>query len=136
MKSKPPNILIIKSVSTELDRVESFVADIFEYHQFSHKCFNAVFLCISEAVTNSIVHGNKEDHKKKVELNVDCKHHLIQVQITDEGEGFDIEDIPDPTHKDNIRKETGRGIHIIKSIAQKVSLNEKGNSLRFEIVCK
>ena len=61
----------------------------------------------------------RRDHKKKVELNVDCKHHLIQVQITDEGEGFDIEDIPDPTHKENILKETGRGIHIIKSISAK-----------------
>ncbi|MDX8337811.1 ATP-binding protein [Draconibacterium sp. IB214405] len=136
MKSKPPNILILNSVSSELNRVESFIKELFDFHNFSQKCFNTVFLCISEAVTNSIVHGNKEDHQKKVELNVDCKRHLIMVQITDEGEGFDIENIPDPTHKDNILKETGRGIHIIKSIAQNVSFNNKGNSLRFEIVCE
>ena len=136
MKNKPSNILVIKSVSTEIKKVEEFVKAIFNFHNMPDKCFNPVFLCISEAITNSIVHGNKEDHRKTVELNIDCKSHLIQIRVTDEGEGFNVEKVPDPTHKDNLLNETGRGIHIIKSIAQNVQFNKKGNSLSFEIVCK
>ncbi|QIA06533.1 ATP-binding protein [Draconibacterium halophilum] len=135
MKNKPTNILVIKSISTEINNVEKFVKAIFNYHNIPKSCFNPVFLCISEAMTNSIVHGNKEDHQKTVELNIDCKSHLIQVRVTDEGEGFDIEKVPDPTHTDNLLKETGRGLHIIKSIAQNVKFNSKGNSLSFEISC-
>lgn len=136
MKNKPPNILVIRSVNTEIKRVDEFVKAIFNFHNILDTCFNPVFLCISEAITNSIVHGNKEDHRKTVELNIDCKSHLIKVRVTDEGEGFDVEKIPDPTHKDNLLKETGRGLHIIKSIAQNVEYNEKGNSLSFEIICE
>ncbi|WP_163322717.1 ATP-binding protein [Draconibacterium mangrovi] len=136
MKNNPPNILVIRSVSTEIRRVEEFVKAIFNFHNMPEKCFNPVFLCISEATTNSIVHGNKEDHTKTVELNIDCKSHLIQVRVTDEGDGFDVEKVPDPTHEDNLLKETGRGLHIIKSIAQNVEFNDKGNSLSFEIICK
>lgn len=136
MKNRPPNILVIRSISTEIKRVEEFVKAIFNFHDMPEKCFNPVFLCISEATTNSIVHGNKEDHGKTVELNIDCKSHLIQVRVTDEGEGFDVEKVPDPTHKDNLLKETGRGLHIIKSIAQNVEFNDKGNSLCFEITCE
>ncbi len=136
MKNNPPNILIIKSVNAEIKKVEEFVRAHFNSHNMPDKCFNPVFLCISEAITNSIVHGNKEDHTKTVELNIDCKSRLIQVRVTDEGEGFDIEKVPDPTHKDNLLNETGRGLHIIKSIAKNVEFNEKGNSLSFEIVCE
>jgi len=136
VKNKPPNILVIRSVSEEIKKVEEFVRAHFNFHNMPEKCFNPVFLCISEATTNSIVHGNKEDYRKTVELTIDCKSHLIHVRVTDEGEGFDVENIPDPTHKDNLLNETGRGIHIIKSIAQNVVFNKKGNSLSFHIVCE
>lgn len=136
MNKKPPNILVIKSLNSEIDKVENFLKSIFLYNNISNKCFNPVFLCISEATTNSIVHGNKKDHRKKVELNVDCINKSIKVRITDEGDGFDSKRVPDPTHPKNLLKEKGRGIHIIKSIARNVRYNDKGNSLSFEIKCE
>jgi serine/threonine-protein kinase RsbW len=132
----PPNILILQSEKTELKKVEKFLNDVFWQYQLSKDCFNKVYLCISEAIINSIVHGNKEDRTKKVELNVDCIKHLIAVKITDQGDGFDTQKLPDPTQKMNILNESGRGIHIIKSMAEKVKFNSKGNSLQFQIVCK
>ncbi len=136
MIKSPPNILIIKSKESELQRVEEFIHEVFAFYNLPQSCFNTVLLCISEATINSIVHGNKKDHRKKVELSVDCKTHLISVTITDEGDGFDFESVPDPTAKENIIKESGRGIHIIKAMAKTFSFNEKGNSLTFQIECK
>lgn len=129
-------ILVIDSKYAELKRVEKFVKEVFSCYEFNKNFFNKVLLCISEATINSIVHGNKEDHRKKVELKIDCKKHLISVSITDEGEGFDVNSLPNPTSKENILKESGRGIHIIKTMADRVAFNSKGNSVQFEIECK
>ncbi|MCY1721883.1 ATP-binding protein [Prolixibacteraceae bacterium Z1-6] len=136
MIESTPNILVIKSAKSELHKVQKFISDVFASHQLNKECFNKVFLCISEATINSIVHGNKGDYNKKVELWVDCKTHLISVSITDEGDGFDVDNLPNPTKKENLLKESGRGIHIIKTIAKHISFNEKGNRLQFDIECK
>jgi len=127
--------LIISSKESELQRVEDFINEVFDFYKFPKTCFNKVLLCISEATINAIAHGNKGDKRKKVELSVDCKTHLISIKITDEGDGFDFSSLPDPTQKENLQKESGRGIHIIKSMAKTFSFNEKGNSLQFQIEC-
>jgi len=131
----PNHILVISSTQDELEKVEKFLTEIFELHQLSKSCFNNVLLCVSEAVHNSITHGNKKNVHKKIEVHVNCKEQLLEVTVTDEGEGFKLESIPDPTETVNIKKESGRGIHIIKSLSQKIDFNEKGNSLQFQINC-
>lgn len=135
MKPCPPNILIISSKESELQRVEEFIKEVFSFYSFPFTCFNKVLLCISEAIINAIAHGNKRDSNKKVELSVDCRTHLISITITDQGEGFDYNNLPDPTSSENLMKESGRGIHIIKNIAKTCSFNNKGNSLQFQIEC-
>ncbi len=136
MIKSPPNILVIDSNHCELQRVESFIQEIFSSYNVPDSCYNKVLLCISEATINSIVHGNKSDHLKKVQLHVNCQNHIISIKITDEGEGFDYWSVPNPTAKQNLLKESGRGIHIIKSLAKSVKFNKKGNSLQFQIECK
>ncbi|MEN8115657.1 MAG: ATP-binding protein [Bacteroidota bacterium] len=133
---KPPtNILKISSNKTELKTVETFLSDYFSHYKFSESCFNKTFLCISEAVVNSIIHGNKNKHDKIVEIEINCKTHNILINITDEGDGFNFNEVANPTSSENIMKESGRGIHIIKNIAKAVKFNDKGNSLQFQIEC-
>ena len=135
MINSVPNILIIQSRKCELKRVEEFLREVFSFYSLPESCFNKVLLCISEATINAIAHGNKGDQRKKVELSVDCKTHLMSVKITDEGDGFDFTSIPDPREGENILKESGRGIHIIRSYSKTISFNEKGNSMKFQIEC-
>lgn len=135
MKQCPPNILLISSKESELQKVKKFLEEVFSFYSFPFTCFNKVLLCISEATINAIAHGNKGDSKKQVELSIDCKTHLISITITDQGEGFDYNNLPDPTSKDNLMKESGRGIHIIKNMAKTCSFNDKGNSVQFQIEC-
>lgn len=135
MIKSAPNILVISSKKSELQRVEEFIKEVFSFYDFPETCFNKVLLCISEATINAIAHGNKGDHRKQVELSVDCKTHLISIKITDEGDGFDFSSLPDPTSGENLLKESGRGIHIIKSLSKTFSFNDKGNSMEFQIEC-
>lgn len=131
--SKYPEVLAIKSDIKELGKVEIFLRKIFEKEELPEVCFNKVLLCISEAVINSIEHGNKNDTDKNVDIQIDCGNGNICIEVHDEGEGFDFELIEDPTLKNNIRKETGRGIHIMKSLCSKVEFRNQGKSVEIKI---
>ena len=136
MIKRPPKILVIKSDVTELKKVEDFLISIFNEYKLEKKYFNKIYLCITEAVINSIKHGNKNDLEKKVSIVLDCNKEEINIQIEDEGDGFDLNNVQNPIIKENINKESGRGIFIIKNLSDKIEYNEKGNQVQFKIECK
>ena len=136
MTSRPPKKLVIKSNNTELSKVESFIRVFFTEYGIANRFFNKVFLCISEAVINSIEHGNRNDTNKEISIYADCESKTIVVKIKDEGEGFDLNSVPNPTKKENLLKESGRGIHIIKSLADKIECDKNIISILFKIDCK
>lgn len=135
MISLPSEILVIESELSELQRVESFLKDLFTEFKLPAKYFNKVLLCVSEAVVNAIKHGNKSNVHKKVSISVWCNDREVQIQVEDEGEGFDIVKMEDPTIKENIRKESGRGIYIIKKLTDTLEYNKKGNKVKFKLIC-
>ena len=135
MISKPPEILVIDSELSEIQKVESFLKDKFAECDLPAKYFNKVLLCVSEAVTNAIKHGNKCNAYKKVKITVWFTDKDVQIQVEDEGEGFDIVKVEDPTLKENIRKESGRGIYIIKKLSDTLEYNKKGNKVKFKLIC-
>lgn len=135
MINRPPKVLLIKSEISELIKVEIFLISFLKEFNLSEKYFNKIYLCISEAVLNSIKHGNKNDQNKEVVIRVGCYDREINVQVEDEGEGFDVSKIEDPTKKPNIKNESGRGIFIIKNLSNKLEYNEKGNCIQFKIEC-
>ena len=136
MISRPPKLLVIKSDLSELKKVEDFLSDILNEFDLAQKYFNKIYLCVSEAVVNSIKHGNKSDTNKTVSIGINCDEKEINVLIEDEGEGFDINIIEDPTLMSNLKNESGRGIFIIKNMSDKFEYNEKGNRIQFKIECK
>jgi serine/threonine-protein kinase RsbW len=91
--------------------------------------------CLSEVANNAIVHGNKLDESKKVIVNADLEGKRIIWTVTDEGEGFDYNHLPDPTAPENLENLTGRGVFIIKHLADQCIFNSKGNEveLHFKI---
>ena len=136
MKTRPPKILVIKSDVEELKKVEDFLVDIFDECRFQKGYFNKIYLCISEVVVNAIKHGNRNDYDKIVSIVVECGDEGINIQIEDEGEGFDMKNVEDPTLKANVYKESGRGIFIIKNLSNEMEYNEKGNRVQIKMECK
>ena len=136
MINRSPKILVIKSDISELEKVENFIVEILNEFDLAQKYFNRIYLCVSEAVLNSIKHGNKNDKNKTVSIGIDCNMNEINVLIEDEGEGFDINTVEDPTLSENRNKESGRGIFFIKNLSNKLEYNEKGNRIQFKIECK
>lgn len=128
-----PEILSIKSDKNELIKVQKFLSDIFEKKNLPGQCYNKVLLCISEAVVNSIEHGNKNDLHKEVDIRINCLKGNICIEIHDEGEGFDYNKLEDPTTKNNIKKESGRGIFIIKSLCNELEFKDQGKIVEIKI---
>jgi serine/threonine-protein kinase RsbW len=123
----------ISSVSLNLNQVESFVKEIFDYLKLRKELFFKVLICVNEAVINSISHGNRYDESKIVVVQSFFCTEYLYFRIIDEGEGFDYSLLPDPTTCENIYKETGRGIYIIKNITDEITFREKGNIIEFKI---
>lgn len=136
MIRRPPKILVIKSNSSELEKVERFLKEILDEFSVDKKNFNKIYLCVSEAVINSIKHGNKHDPNKDVKIEVEYNSKEIIVRVEDEGEGFELNKLKDPTRQENIKNESGRGIFIIKSLSNELQFNERGNRIQLKIECQ
>jgi serine/threonine-protein kinase RsbW len=126
-------ILTIHSDKKALGKVEEFLFRVFEKYRLPQKCFNKVLLCVSEAVVNSIEHGNKNDLQKEVVIQIKCKNDNLCVEVRDEGDGFNFQNLDNPTLVENIKKETGRGIHIMKSLCTQVKFRNEGTCVQIKI---
>ena len=79
-----------------------------------------VDMAVREAVTNAVVHGNQEDETKSVEIVFGCAENALEIEIKDQGHGFDPAKVPDPTEPENILKTSGRGIFLMRTFMDEV----------------
>ena len=91
-------------------------------------CFG-VRLALEEALVNAIKHGNRMDANKQVYIACELSADEVTVVVEDQGEGFKLEEVPDPTDDDNLEKPGGRGIMLIRSFMTGFGYNDKGNRL-------
>ena len=82
-------------------------------------------MAVREAITNAIVHGNKEDDAKTVEVTFNCSNRAVEFEVTDQGEGFDPGNVPDPTEPENILKTSGRGNFLMRNFMDEVKWSAK-----------
>jgi len=106
-----------------LPDLENFIVDLAVKSNLREDKLNSLALSFSEAASNSVVHGNKFDKNKKVKITVLINEKTMTIIIKDEGKGFDITTVPDPTKPENILKDSGRGIHIMRSYLNDLRYN-------------
>ncbi len=88
-----------------------------------------LFIALDEAFVNAVKHGNQFDVKKNVRITAEVSPKEARFTIEDEGEGFDVNSIPDPLDPENLFKTSGRGVLLIHNIMDEVRYNERGNRL-------
>ncbi|HEY0055591.1 MAG TPA: ATP-binding protein [Pedobacter sp.] len=122
--------LQLPSKVDSITSVENFVDTLKDEYNIGDDTYANMLTCLSEATINAIVHGNKQDETKKVYINLEVHSgKRLQFTIADEGEGFDYNRLPDPTAPENIENLTGRGVFIIKHLADQCIFNLKGNEV-------
>jgi serine/threonine-protein kinase RsbW len=122
------------SSSLVVESKPSAIADVcgrillnLEGNSFSQDDIFAVHLAVEEAFLNAIKHGNKMDPNKKVKIDYSVCPDRVEISLTDQGEGFDPDAIPDPRVGKNLFKPEGRGLFLINSYMDVVKFNERGN---------
>ncbi len=117
------------SVPENVNKVEAFVEVLKTDLQLSEEMEANILVSLSEAVNNAIVHGNKNNPAKKVSIKMEKDGNLLSFVVADEGEGFDPGMIIDPTAPENLDKPSGRGIFLMRSLADKVEFIDGGRKV-------
>ena len=116
----------IPSLSENIRMIESFIDNAREKYHLDDDIYGNIMIAVTEAVNNAIRHGNQSNSSKNVSLTLSLAEGLIKFKIEDEGNGFDYNSLPDPTAPENIEKPGGRGIFLMKHLADEVAFNERG----------
>ena len=119
-----------------IEKVRLFLEQIFLDGGLNHRSFNRVFLGLSEAVNNAIIHGNNLNSEKQVYILISYFEGMLMIEVKDEGEGFPFDCIEDPTIDKNLKKESGRGIFLIRNIADNIQYFDggRGVAIKYNIV--
>jgi len=127
--------LQLPSKVESISALEALVEEVADKYQVSEDTFANMMTCLNEAAMNAILHGNKLDEKKTVYVNVEADSRRIVWTVADEGPGFNYNNLPDPTEPDRLEELTGRGVFILKHLADQCIFNAAGNEveLHFKI---
>ena len=128
--------LEIESDPNNLITVEEFVNYFAKDLGVSDERMNGLLLSVTEATTNAIIHGNKCNLDKKVYINVLVENNNIIIKVKDEGDGFDPASVPDPTEPQNLLKDSGRGVYLMKVYMDDLKYNATPNGMETVLVLK
>jgi len=122
--------MIISSNLTEARRLEEQLLKEVARFGYEEADTFAIKLALEEGLVNAIKHGNKYDRGKTVCVVSRIDENEATFIITDEGPGFHLEEVPDPTADENLERPCGRGLMLIRAFMDEVSYNEAGNQVR------
>ena len=122
-------MLSIPSKIENLRIVEKAIDEISTDYNLNSEIYGNVLIATIEAANNAILHGNKLDENKNVSIffNVDSK--MLKITIKDQGNGFDYQNIPDPTSPENIEKINGRGVFLMERLTDNINFLENGSKV-------
>jgi len=120
-----------KSDPKQIARVEKFVDKVNKKAHLDDGTMYRLLVATTEAVNNAILHGNKSDPRKLVHISCELVGHALMVTVRDHGRGFDPNHLANPLADENLMKENGRGIFLIRSLVDEVDfrLSRGGTSV-------
>ena len=121
--------LKINSKADNLRLVEHLIDDVCRLHNVNEDNYGNILIAVTEAVNNAICHGNKNNPEKFVHIDFQTGDKQLIFSIKDEGPGFDYANLPDPTDPANIDKINGRGVFLMKNLADKIEFHNKGEAV-------
>jgi len=128
--------LKIKSNSENLRKVEKFVDEISADLSLTDEIYGNLLIATLEAANNAIVHGNKNQEDKEVDLLLTKEKGKIILRVKDQGCGFDYKNIPDPTAPENLEKINGRGVFLMQKLSDQIEFFENGSIVQLTFTLK
>ena len=116
----------IPSLIENITIIESFIDNAREKFKINDDIYGNIMVSVTECVSNAIIHGNKQDAKKPVNIELRFLNDQIRFIIEDQGKGFDYQELRDPTSPEHLEKTGGRGVFIMKHLSDEVHFEENG----------
>lgn len=125
----------ISSSRENLRVLENVIDELSIELNLSDEVYGNILVATMEATSNAIVHGNKSDPEKRVNVCIVKNNGDLLIRITDQGKGFDYGSVPDPTSPENIEKINGRGLFLMRRLADDICFENQGSEveLKFRI---
>lgn len=122
-------VLNIPSKIENLRIVEKAVDEISAEYNLSSEMYGNILIAAIEAANNGILHGNKLDESKNINVTFSVSTENLTITVKDQGEGFDYKHIPDPTSPENIEKINGRGVFLMERLSDKINFSDNGSKV-------
>jgi serine/threonine-protein kinase RsbW len=123
----------LDSTLDSVDTAEVAVLEMAERAGFEEEDLHKIGMAIREAMVNAVVHGNRYNLKKKVHLRASSAPGRIEITIIDEGEGFEVSDLPDPLAEENLLRQSGRGLLLIRAFVDEFKMRKLDPPLGTEV---
>jgi len=119
------------SVPENIALAERMVDEICATYEINEDHYGNILISLTEAVNNAIQHGNRNDPDKKVEIvfRASTDSESFSFTVKDEGNGFNYNTLADPTEPENLEKISGRGVFLMKNLADKVGFLRDGSEI-------
>lgn len=129
--------LEITSERSNIKSIESLMQKANEKFGLDQEEYGKMMIAVTEVTMNAIVHGNKENPGKNVRVFVEFDNKQMKIVVMDEGEGFDIQRLPDPTTSENILDLHGRGVFIARAMVDEFFYQHlDGNGSEFVLIVR
>lgn len=122
--------IVFKSEIQNINLVEKLINEVSSKYQLDQDIYGKMLLAVVEGVNNGIVHGNKMVADREITLEYNVIENAIEFYITDSGIGFNFKNLPDPTKPENLEKTHGRGVFLMKHLADEIEFFEPGNKVK------
>ena len=125
----------LDSTLESVDEAENLVLKAAEESGFNEEDLHKIGMAVREAMVNAVVHGNRYNLKKKVKLEVQVDDAALEIVITDQGEGFEATELPDPLAEENLLRQSGRGLLLIKAFVDRFEMKrvDAGTEVRLVV---
>ena len=109
--------------------VETYLKSVIQHFSIEESRYPDMLISLTEAVNNAIIHGNKEDEQKVVQIDCELQNQGLSFRVSDQGSGFNPEAVPDPRQEDRIECCGGRGVLIMSTLADELSFQNNGSTV-------
>lgn len=122
-------MLKLPSIPHSVVELEAFIQQMAGKYKIDNEKYPNILISLTEAVNNAIIHGNNQDASKFVDIRLHKTNKGISISVSDEGDGFNPKNIPDPTLEENLECCGGRGVFLIQQLSDDVSYKDNGRTV-------
>ncbi len=125
-------MLKLPSEPSSIAMLEVFVEKLVHKYQLRPDLYGNILVSLTEAVNNAIIHGNDGDRNKLVRVQMNKDGNNITFKVSDEGRGFDMSHVPDPTRPENIHNCGGRGVFLMRELCDDIEFHNNGSTVEMQ----